>query len=138
VPSIIVDAGPLIALFDRDDRHHSRAVSFVQGCRSQLISNMPVLTETTLILRFSVDAQRDFLLWAHRALEIDDRTAADLPRIAALLDKYRDVPADFADVSLLALAERLNISQIASVDKDFAIYRLSSKLAFENVFMNSN
>jgi uncharacterized protein len=136
VPSIIVDAGPLIALFDRDDRHHSRAVSFVQTCRSQLISNMPVLTETTFILRFSVDAQRDFLLWAHRALEIDDRTAADLPRIAALLDKYGDVPADFADVSLVALAERLNISQIASVDNDFAIYRLSGKRAFENVFMN--
>ena len=46
--------------------------------------------------------------------------------------------ADFADVSLLALAERLNILQIASVDKDFAIYRLFSKRAFENVFTNSN
>jgi uncharacterized protein len=138
VPSIIVDAGPLIALFDRDDRHHSRSVSFVQACQSQLISNVPVLTETTFILRFSVDAQRDFLLWARRALEIDDRTAADLPRIAALLDKYRDAPADFTDVSLVALAERLNISQIASVDNDFAIYRLSGKRAFENVFLNSN
>jgi uncharacterized protein len=99
---------------------------------------VPVLTETTFILRVSVDAQRDFLLWAHRALEIDGRTAADLPRIAALLDKYRDVPADFADVSLVALAERLNISQIASVDNNFAVYRLSGKRAFENVFMNSN
>ena len=56
----------------------------------------------------------------------------------ALLDKYHDVPADFADVSLVALAERLNISQIASVDNDFAIYRLSGKWAFENVFLNSD
>jgi uncharacterized protein len=99
VTIIIVDAGPLIALFDRDDRHHTRAVQFVQACRSRLVTNLPVLTETTFLLRFSVDAQRDFLLWVHRALEIDDRAAADPPRIAALLDKYRDIPADFTDVS---------------------------------------
>jgi predicted nucleic acid-binding protein len=135
VPSIIVDAGPLIALFDRDDRHHRRAVAFVRSCRARLITNLPVLTEATFVLRFSVEAQRDLLSWAHRALEIDGATAADLPRIAALLDKYRDLPADFADASLVALAERLDLSQVASVDKDFATYRRLGKRAFENVFL---
>jgi predicted nucleic acid-binding protein len=135
VPSIVVDAGPLIALFDRADRHHRQAVEFVRTCRSRLITNLPVLTEATLLLRFSVDAQKDLLWWAQRSLEIDQGTSTDLPRIIALLDKYRDLPADFADVSLLALAERLNVSRLASIDSDFAIYRLSGKRRFENVFL---
>jgi uncharacterized protein len=134
VPSIAVDAGPLIALFDRDDRHHRRAVEFVGACRSRLVTNMPVLTEATFLLRFSVEAQRDLLLWAHRSLDIDQATPADLPRIAALLDKYRDLPADFADASLIALAERLNLSRVASVDSDFDIYRALDKCALVNAF----
>jgi len=135
VPSIVVDAGPLIALFDRDDRHHRRAVEFVRDRRARLITNLPVLTEATFLLRFSVEAQRDLLWWAHKSLEIDQGTSADLPRIITLLEKYRDMPADFADASLVALAERLNVSRIASVDSDFTIYRLSDKRRFENVFL---
>ena len=133
--SIVVDAGPLIALFDRDDRHHRRAIEFARTCRARLITNLPVLTEAAFLLRFSVDAQRDCLSWAQRALNIDQNTASDLPRIITLLDKYRDLPADFADVSLLALAERLNVLEVASIDSEFAIYRLSGRRRFQNVFL---
>jgi predicted nucleic acid-binding protein len=138
VPSIVVDAGPLIALFDRDDRHHRRAVEFVRNRRSRLITNLPVLTEATFLLRFSVEAQRDLLWWAHKSLEIDQDTSADLPRIKTLLGKYRDMPADFADASLVALAERRNVSRVASIDSDFAIYRLPGKGLFENVFLRGD
>jgi uncharacterized protein len=135
VPSIIVDAGPLIALFDRDDRYHRQAVEFVRNQGADLLTNLPVLTEATFLLRFSVGAQRDLLWWAHRSVEIDQGTAEDLPRIIELLEKYGDLPADFADASLVALAERLNVSRVASVDRDFAIYRRSGRLRFENVFL---
>jgi uncharacterized protein len=138
VPSIIVDAGPLIALFDRDDRYHHRAVEFVRDCRERLITNLPALTEATALLRFSVEAQRDLLWWVHRSLEIDQGTSADLPQIIAQLEKYRDMPADFADVSLVIMAERLNVSRVASVDRDFAVYRLSGKRHFENVFLQAD
>ncbi len=133
--SILVDAGPLIALFDRDDRYHRRAVEFVRDCGTGLITNLPVLTEAAFLLRFSTDARRDLLWWAHNALEIDQGTAADLPRIIDLLEKYGDLRADFADVALVALAERLNVSRVASVDRDFAIYRFSGGRHFENVFL---
>jgi hypothetical protein len=59
---------------------------------------------------------------------------ADLPRIAAILEKYRDMPADFADASLVALAERQNLSRVASFDRDCAVYRALGKRAFTNVF----
>jgi hypothetical protein len=136
VASILVDAGPLIALFDRDDSHHRRAVAFMHGQRDRLITNLPVLTEAVFVLRFSVEAQRDLLWWAHRSLEIDQSTSSDLPRIIALFEKYRDMPADFADVSIVAMAERLDISRVASVDRDFAIYRPAGKRRFENVFLD--
>ncbi|HEY5067584.1 MAG TPA: hypothetical protein VIJ04_22505 [Xanthobacteraceae bacterium] len=137
-PSIIVDAGPLIALFDRDDRYHRRAVEFVRDNKARLLSNLPALTEADFVLRFSVEAQRDLLWWAQQALDIDPSTAADLPRIITLLDQYRDLPAAFADVSLVALAERLNLRRIASFDSDFSIYRLPGKRSFENVLSHSD
>ena len=136
MPSIVIDAGPLIALFDRDDLHHSRAVEFVRGQRDRLITNLPVLTEAVFVLRFSVEAQRDLLWWAHRSLDIDRSTPDDLPRIITLFEKCRDMPADFADVSIVAMAERLDVSRVASVDRDFAIYRMAGKRRFENVFLN--
>jgi predicted nucleic acid-binding protein len=135
VSNIVVDAGPLIALFDRDDRHHRRAVEFVRNCRSRLVTNLPVLTEAAALLRFSSAAQRDLLQWAQSALDIDSGTAADLPRIIALLEKYRDLPADFADLSLVVLAERRKLRRVASVDRDFAVYRLPGRRKFENVFL---
>jgi uncharacterized protein len=136
VPSIVVDAGPLIALFDRSDRFHKRAVQFLAAVKSRLVTNVPVLTEAMFLLRFSLQAQRDLLLWAHQAIDIDQDTAADLPRIAALLEKYRDMPADFADVSLVAMAERLRLGHVASVDRDFSIYRALGSRAFTNVFLD--
>jgi len=85
------------------------------------------------VLRFSVAAQRDLLWWAQQALDIDQTTASDFPRISALLHQYRDLPAAFADISLVALAERLNLRRIASFDRDFLVYRLPGKRRFENV-----
>jgi predicted nucleic acid-binding protein len=137
MPSIAVDAGPLIALFDRDDRYHGQAVNFINACSSRLVTNLPVLTEATFLLRFSVKAQRDMLTWVHRTFTIDHDTAADLPRIAALLDKYRDMPADFADASLVAMAERLGLEQLASLDRDFDRYQAFGKRAFTNVFFGA-
>ena len=134
MPSIVVDAGPLIALFDRDDRYHRRAVEFVRTTRARLVTNLPILTEAAFLLRFSLEAQRDLLAWSQRSIDIDQSTSGDLPRIIALLDKYRDMPADFADASLIALAERLNLSRVASVDSDFAVYRALGKRALVNVF----
>lgn len=132
--SIVVDSGPLIALFDHSDRYHKRSVAFVRNVQARLITNVPVLTEVVYVLDFSVQAQRDFLLWAQQALSIDTETVADMPAISALLEKYADLPADFADASLVALSNRLKIRDVASIDKDFTIYRTSDKRTFDNHF----
>lgn len=131
---IVVDAGPLIALFDGSDRHHQAAVQFVRDTRQPLVTNAPVLAEVCWVLDFSVQAQLDCLRWVEQAIRIDDGTGADLPRICAIIDKYKDLPADFADASLVALCERLNCFDVATVDADFTIYRNATRRAFRNRF----
>jgi len=134
VRSIVVDSGPLIALFDASDQYHERAVHFVRDLSDALVTNLPVLTEVVYMLDFSAQAQRDFLYWSEGAMAIDTETRGDFPRIRAILDKYRDLPADFADASLVALCERLRTTAVASVDQDFTIYRTRDRGSFRNLF----
>jgi len=132
--SVVVDSGPLIALFDGSDRFHADAVAFVRERPRRLVTNLPVITEVVYMLDFAPQAQRDFLFWAESALDVDTHTIGDLPRIRVLLDKYSDLPADFADASLVALCERLRITTVASVDADFTIYRMQNRHGFRNLF----
>jgi predicted nucleic acid-binding protein len=131
---IVVDTGPLIALFDGSDHHHADALAFLQRVEGTLVTNLAVVTETTVMLGPSVEAQTAFLSWASRALEIDNQTALDLARIVELMTKYRDLPADFADASLVALCERLSTERIATLDRDFEVYRTAKRKRLRNVF----
>ncbi|MEL0596276.1 MAG: hypothetical protein U1O81_18645 [Planktothrix rubescens PR223] len=58
----------------------------------------------------------------------------DFSRITELNEQYADLPGDFADLSLVAISERLNIPAIATLDSDFDVYRRYRKQAFERVF----
>ena len=72
--------------------------------------------------------------WLLNHVEIDN-AAGDLTRTLEIAGKYRDLPADFADASLVALCERRDTHRIATVDSDFEVYRLPGRRAFENVFL---
>jgi len=136
-PRIVVDSGPFIALFDGSDRYHPQALEFFKRAgHSPLISNLAVVAEVTHLLDFSFAARRDFLQWAERALVLDGETVADWPAILALLEKYQDLPADFADASLVALCERLNCFDVASVYSDFTVYRAQRNKPFRNLFFD--
>lgn len=132
--NIVVDSGPLIALFDGKDRYHQQAVSFIQNLQGNLYTNIAIITEVVHLLDFSQQAQQDFLAWVEQALIIDQATLEDWTQIINLLKKYSDLPADFADASLIVLCERLGTRNVASVDSDFTIYRNHLKKPFNNVF----
>ncbi len=83
-----------------------------------------------LPLRF----QLEFLDWVGAALEIDQLTAADLPRIVEIMRKYADLPADFADASLVAMCERRGIVSVATLDRHFDVYRTLDRKRLRNVF----
>lgn len=90
--------------------------------------------EVVHLLRRERLSQQKFLNWVQRALVLEPVTARDQTRIFELLSIYADLPADLADVSLVAIAERLKIRRIATVDSDFSVYRALGKHPFENVF----
>ncbi|KAA6186078.1 pilus assembly protein [Thiohalocapsa marina] len=125
---------PLNALFDGSVQFHTRDVSFMLGLRYPLVTDLPVITEVVYMLDFVPQAQRDFLFWAAGAVTIDTKTRGDLPRIRALLEKYSDLPADFADVSLVALCEHPWSTTVASESSDFTIYRMQDRKDFRNLF----
>ena len=127
----LIDSGPLIALFDRDDKYHTASVEFIQSNRDELITTLASITETLHLLDFNRNAQIDFLGWVHSgSVTIEPITSADLLRIRALTIKYSDCPMDFADACLVFLGVKLSIDRIATIDRDFDIYRLKGKRAF--------
>lgn len=132
--SILIDAGPLIALFNRKDQYHGLTLDYLKSFRGQLLSTWPVMTEVTHMLDFSVQQQLNFLRWAARgALSLLPLEAEHLQQMIALTEKYQNVPMDLADSSLVVMAESLNIRQIATFDSDYYIYRIGKKGFFENV-----
>lgn len=128
---ILIDSGPLIALFNRRDSYHAASVEFIKNNRNELVTTIASLTETLHLLNFNRNAQIDFLGWVNAgAVTIEPITASDLQRIRELIIKYADLPMDFADACLVFLGETLNIDTIATIDRDFDVYRMEGKRPF--------
>jgi uncharacterized protein len=131
---ILVDSGPLIALFDSSDRHHQKSVEFVKSNKFILVTTIASITETLHLLNFNRNAQLDFIEWIKRGgVEICNIEHSDFARIKELTEKYRDLPMDFADSCLVLLAEKLEISSIATIDRDFSVYRINGKKRFTTI-----
>jgi len=131
---ILIDSGPLIALFDSSDKYHQEAVDFIKTNKYPLATTLASITETLHLLDFNRNAQIDFLEWVHRgAVEIHNIENYDFKRLRELTEKYRDLPMDFADSCLVYLAEKLNLNTIATIDRDFTVYRIQGKRKFKMV-----
>jgi len=129
---ILIDSGPLIALFDASDKYHKKSVNFIKANKFPLITTIASVTETLHLLNFNRNAQIDFIEWIHRgAVEIQNIENCDFGRLKELTDKYRDLPMDFADSCLVYMAEKHNINTIATIDRDFTIYRIKGKKKFK-------
>ncbi|MEM6830099.1 MAG: pilus assembly protein [Bacteroidota bacterium] len=133
--NILIDAGPLIALFDKSDQYHQSAVSFLKTFEGQLFTTWPVITEVSHMLDFSTKAQTDLLEWMSRGgLQLFPLDESSAYRLMALTKKFDDVPMDLADASLIIASEELNILEIASIDSDFYVYRTIRNDYLTNIF----
>jgi uncharacterized protein len=136
--SILIDAGPLIALFDSSERHHQPIKAFLKEHPFRYVSTLAVFTEVSHMLDFSTDAQRDFYEWVmYKGVFISDINQNDMPRLLELTGKYADLPMDFADATLVITAEKTGIREIISLDRDFDIYRLPGKEQIHNIYQPS-
>ena len=131
----LIDAGPLIALFDKDDKYHEKIKKFLKEYKGRLYTSWPVITEVLHMLDFNVEVQIDFLKWIRKdALNVVSLTKESIIRIINLSEKYSDVPMDFADATLIVISETKNIKDIVSIDTDFYIYRNIRNEYLQNVF----
>ena len=131
MPAVLVDAGALIALLDRDDRWHSACVAALDDIRDPLLTVWPALTEAMHLLSDTPRAQEAlFEMIEDDALGLAPLDDGDLARMKVLTRKYRDLPMDFADAALVRVAERDRLTHILSVDRHFRVYSLPGRARF--------
>lgn len=131
----LIDAGPLIALFDKSDDYHKSILRFMRDYKGKLVTSWAVITEVLHMLDFNVNVQMDFLKWVERdAMEIPILSKCHISRIIELSEKYSDVPMDFADATLMVISEAEKISEIITIDSDFHVYRNIRKEMLMNIF----
>lgn len=130
---ILTDAGPLIALIDRGEADHARCVAALARITLPMLTTWPAFTEAMYLLGEAGGWTGQAALWSlveRDDLQLVELSAASLRRLPALMEKYRDVPMDLADASLVAVAEERGSHRIFSLDSDFRVYRLPRGRAF--------
>ena len=137
---ILADSGFWIALGNQRDRHHHAARGALDRFSAEgFVSTWPVLTEVTHLLsaRVGVSQSVSFIdSIARGACEIPEPPSDALFRAHALMSRYRDLPMDLADASLVILAEDLGEGRILSTDqRDFAGYRWKNTKPFTNLLL---
>jgi predicted nucleic acid-binding protein len=129
VRSIIVDTGPLVALFHARDRHHEAAKAVLESSPAVLVTTWPVITEACHFLGRA--GKRALLTFIRRGgLRLVSLSVEDVPGLDQLLERYDRM--DFADATLVLVAGRTGITEIFTIDRrDFEAYRTSSGRRFK-------
>jgi uncharacterized protein len=135
VKNTLIDAGPLIALFNKNDKYHEKIKEFIKNYKGLLTTSWPVITEVCHMLDFNVNAQIDFLKWIKLGgLKVEDIETKEIDKIIKLSEKYSDIPMDLADATLVVISERLGIKEIITIDSDYYIYRTTEREMLINIF----
>jgi len=120
--SVLVDAGFVIALLSRRDRHHKWAVAQAPGVPPPWKTCDAVLSETFHLLGSRGRPALSALLRRGAVVPAFD-LADELDRMLGLMQKYADVPMSLADACLVRMSETLADPLILTTDADFRIYR---------------
>lgn len=133
--SLVVDTGPLVASADRRDRWHRESLELLATHPGQLIVPQLVVAETAYLLaeRLGSRSALQFLGEIARGNLVTEPVAVvDWPRILDLAIRYRDFPLGTTDASVIACAERLGITTVATTDRrHFAAVRPRHTEAFD-------
>ena len=132
----LIDTGFLLAVLDKNDHRHFVCVNALESEFSPLLPEV-VLPE----LAYLVICALGYRVWisflrsvSNGELSIISVETQDLTRSAEILEKYQDSKIDFVDSIIMAIAERLEITRILTVDRrDFGLFRPQHCAAFEIV-----
>ena len=138
---IIIDPGFLVALHTKRDRYYKKAVQICEQIKNRKwITTWPVIVETCHFFIQKGNIQAALLLMnilENDLMELFQIKKEHLSSIKTLMLKYRDLPMDFADASLVILANELNFGDIVSTDqRDFKTYRWKNHKPFSNLLIS--
>jgi uncharacterized protein len=129
----IVDAGPLYAVADSDDRDHAASLATLSRPDLRLVVPALVVAESTYFVgrRLGSAAERAFLKGLSD-LDVEGPSREDFVRMAELVAQYEDFPLGGTDASVIALAERLQAPIVVTLDRrHFAAVKPRHREAFE-------
>ena len=130
----LLDTGPLVAYLDASDPAHERVGDALDEFTGQLCTTSAVITEAMHFVAGSRSGPRllsEFVTSA-RVRVFDFAQPAALRKCATLMEKYADTPMDYADATLVLLAEHMKCLDILSLDRrGFSTYRSTENLGFQ-------
>lgn len=133
--SFLLDTGFLYALLNRSEQHHERVLAVAREIPEPIVLPVPAITEVAYLLLRDVgsEAVADFIAsLATTDLILESPQATDYQRAAQVILRYSDARVDFVDALIVAMAERLAITKILTLDvRHFAMFRPSHCEAFE-------
>jgi predicted nucleic acid-binding protein len=134
---VLVDSGPLIALFNGADRWHAAIVGWLRANPgATLLSTWPVATEVCALLarRIHDDCALDFLRWVQRgALDLQPAVPGSVTDVLRISERFASLPFDLVDASIAEAAARLKVPHVLSIDADFDVYRDRAGKALVNL-----
>lgn len=116
---ILVDTGVVVAMGNRRDEDHDRCTDLLTTTLEPLVLPEPLLVEIGYMLgsRGGAGAEADFLRDVADGLYVvESMIPTDIARAADLVEKYADLPLGTADACVVALAERLGVARVATLD----------------------
>ncbi len=130
---LLLDTGALVSLLDRSQRSHRACARFFEAWKGPLVSTEAVLTEATHLLgRHPGGRQACLDFFLSGAAVLVPATKSALRRSRHLLAQYSDLPMDYADATLVVLAEELGTNLVFTTDRrDFGVYRIGGRRRFE-------
>jgi len=130
---IIVDTGVLFAAADRDDPDHSISGQVLLDHIGAMVVPVPVVIETSWLIESRLGSKAE-VLHAVAAGELSrlDLGTSEWRRVAELVEQYADLGLGVVDASVVAVAEKLSTTTVATLNhRDFRVVRPSHCAALD-------
>ena len=134
--SLLIDTGPLVAYLDRTDPAHTRIAAFLDDFAGIGCTTSAVITEAMHLLKDDESGPRKLAEFVQAAgVHIFESTQPQqLLSAVNLIEKYSDIPMDFADATLVLLSDEVGTNQIVTLDRrGFGIFRTRKGRPFDIV-----
>ena len=122
--TVLLDTGPLVAFLSGADAHHGWAQEQWQDLLPPLLTCEAVITEAAFLLqRHDRSRANLFELIRRGVVKLDFSLTEELPVVAALVERYANIPMSLADACLVRMSELWADARVFTLDDDFHTYR---------------